>query len=83
MSNRQSWYAGAAAIVGCLILNMLLNRPSQAEEKKTASEPAAGRYQGFGDRQIIVIDTQTGRCWAYGGKQEWQDHGSPAKEKKE
>jgi hypothetical protein len=88
MSNRQSWVAGAAAVVGCLVLGMLLSRPSQADEKKADPEPAVGRYQltqGEG-KTILVIDSQTGHCWSNdsdGLPKNWHDLGSPAKEKKE
>ena len=88
MNSRKSWVAGAAAVVGCLILGMLLNRPSQAEEKKKDPEPAVGRYQLIQgeEKAIVLIDTQTGHCWTNqsdGEPKNWHDLGSPAKEKKE
>ena len=74
-----------AALALCLILGLLLTRPS-AGQQVAAPPPAAGRYQVLlkgteTSSTVFVFDSTTGQCWYRGthpNSKEWTDMGSPA-----
>ena len=86
---RQFWTIGFTVVACCLVLLaaswLTPSRAQQPPIPAQAQMQGNWRYQihNWGDtRYIVLLDSQTGRCWSRSLGGDWQDLKSPPGEKK-
>ena len=85
MNTRRTLKVGGALAL-CLILGVLLSRPS-AGQQVTVPPAGAGRYQvvvkgSDNISTVFVFDSTTGQCWhrsTHANVNQWTDMGTPAR----